>query len=528
MFKKLLKHIFGQAPVQKKLKNDDTQDVHPLKKDINNNYQEIQKIFNLCGDISYRKFEIGSTHPMKAFLVYAQTMAGKQTMSKDILGAALKKEDITKEDAITVLYQHLLTTMSAKIVRDFTELTTLVLQGGAALFIEDQNEAIVCMVKDYEERAIAEPQSEPVVRGPRDGFVEDIMTNLSLVRRRLVSSRLKLELFEFGKITHTKTALCYLQGIVNPKLVKEVKIRLNRINIDSVIGSNTIEELIADQPFSLFPLIQWTERPDKVAASLLEGRVAIITNNSPVALILPITFVTLLQASEDYYDQAIFSTFTRILRFIALNIALLLPGVVVAIVTFHQEIIPERLFITLAMSSQGLPFPAFIEVFIMEVSFEMLREAGVRLPRTIGQAVSIVGGLVVGQASVNAGFVGPLSVVVVALTAVASFAFPNYAVGTSIRMLRFSLILLGGFLGLIGIMLGLMFILFYLCSLRSFGIPYLSPIAPLSLKDFKDAIMRVPFWAMMTRPTFIGEKEPLREDVLQGPRKPSQGGQDHQ
>lgn len=526
LFKKILKHAFGQAPVKKKPEDQVKQDVHPLKKDLEQNYQEIQKIFDLCGDISTRKFEIGIVQDLKAFIVYAQTMTDTKVASQNILGAVLKEVNINKENAVEIINQHLLTTMSTQIMDDFTRLTTQILKGGVALFIEGNDRAILCMAPGYEQRSIQESISEPVVRGPRDGFVEDWKTNLSLIRRRVASSRLKVEYFELGKITHTQVAVCYIDKIVNPKLVNEVKARLKRINIDSVIGSNTIEELISDQPLSLFPLIQWTERPDKVAASIVEGRVAIITNNTPAVLILPITFITLLQASEDYYNQSVFATFIRLIRFIALNIALLLPALVVSILSFNQELLPDKLFSTIASTTQGLPFPAFLEIFIMEITFELLREAGVRLPRTIGQAVSIVGGLVIGQASINAGFVGPVSVVVVALTAIASFAFPNYAAGTAIRILRLSLIFLAGFMGLIGVMLGLMFILFYLCSLRSFGIPYLSPIAPLSYKDLKDTFIRVPIWAMLTRPTFIGEEEPLREDASQGPTKSSQGGQD--
>lgn len=358
LFKKILKHAFGQAPVKKKPENQVKQDVHPLKKDLEQNYQEIQKIFNLCGDISTRKLEIGTEKPLKAFIVYAQTMTDTKVASQNILGAVLQEVNLNTDNAIEIINERLLTTMSTQIIGDFTQLTTQILKGGVAVFLEGNDQAILCMLSGYERRSIQDSTSEPVVRGPRDGFVEDMKTNLSLIRRRVASSRLKIEYFELGKITHTQIGVCYIEGIVNPQLVKEVKTRLKRINLDSVIGSNTVEELISDQPLSLFPLIQWTERPDKVAASIVEGRIAILTNNTPAVLILPITFITLLQASEDYYNQSVFATFVRLIRFVALNIALLLPALVVSILSFHQEILPDKLFTTIAATTQGLPFPA--------------------------------------------------------------------------------------------------------------------------------------------------------------------------
>jgi len=322
-------------------------------------------------------------------------------------------------------------------------------------------------------------------------------------------------------------AVCYIQGIANDKVVEEVKKRLNRIKIDGIVGSGYIEELIRDEPVTLFPLVFTTERPDRVAASLLEGRVTIMVDNTPMNLIVPCTFISMLQASEDYYIAPEFATFVRFLRFISLNISLMFPAVTVAIFSFHQELIPRPLLATVAGARQELPFPIFMEIFIMEITFEILREAGVRLPKTVGQAISTVGGLVIGQAAVNAGFVSPLSVIVVALTAIASFTIPNYTAGSCIRISRFFLLICSGLLGLIGMMFGLMTMLFHLCSLRSFGVPYLTPITPYSLRDLKDTLVRAPWWAMITRPRLIEGKEPERQERSQGPQKPKGGGNSH-
>ena len=430
---------------------------------------------------------------------------------------------LTKVNSIQILSERLLTAMRTQNTDDFLELVDYVFKGGVTILIDGSPQALICFVGSSLGRAIAEPVTEPVVRGSRDGFVESYLTNLFLIRRRIKSSRLKVELFRVGSISKTTVAICYVQGIAQNSLIEEVKTRINRIKMDAVPSSGTIEEMITDQSFCLFPLVEYTERPDKVSGSLMEGKVAILVDNTPMTLVVPTTFISLLQASEDYDNNFIYASFVRLLRVLSLNIALLLPAVTVAIMTFHQEIIPDKLLGIIITTRKELPFPIYVEILAMELFFEILREAGVRLPRTIGQSVSIVGGLVIGQATVNAGFVGFIPVIIVSLTAVASFTLPNYAAGTAIRILRFGLIILAALLGGVGVMMGLMFILFYLCGLRSFGVPYLSPIAPLSLGDLKDSLVRAPWWGMLTRPHFTGAKEPTRMDTEQGPTKPSKG-----
>ena len=422
-----------------------------------------------------------------------------------------------------VICENVLISSEVSTSSDLLELEKKIFQGNSVLLLKGTGSAIVVGTRGGEVRNVDEPQSEPVVRGPKDGFVESLDTNVSLIRRRIKTSRLKCETFEVGQLTITKIAVCYMQGISNDKMVEEVKLRINRINTSSILDSNYIEEMIVDDPLSIFPLVQYTERPDKTAGSLLEGRICIIVDNAPNVLIVPVTFISLLQASEDYYNNWVFATFVRLLRYAALNIGLLGPSVAVAMFAFHQDMVPAVLLVTAAAARQNVPFPMFIEVFFMEITFEILQEAGVRLPRAIGQAVSTVGGLVIGQAAVSAGLISPISVIVVAITAIATFTAPNYAVGTALRISRFFLLILAGFLGGFGIILGLMAILGHLCSLRSFGISYLSPIAPLSPRDLKDTMIRVPLWAMITRPRFLRTKHPVTQDPNQGPVKPDEG-----
>jgi spore germination protein KA len=392
--------------------------------------------------------------------------------------------------------------------------------GNTALLIDGEKTALVLGTKGWESRSIEEPPAEPVVRGPREGFTEKMFTNTVLVRRRIKSSRLKLELMKVGLLTKTDIGIMYIDGIANNKVVEEVKKRLGRIDTDGILESGYIEEYIQDEWMTPFPQVLSTERPDRVVAHLLEGNVAILVDTTPFVLLVPVTFFHFLQSPEDYYTQWMATAMIRILRITAVNIALLLPALYIAITTFHQEMLPTSLLISIASAREGVPFPAFVEAFIMEAVFELLREAGIRLPRPVGQAVSIVGALVIGQAAVSAGLVSPAVVIIVALTAIASFSMPNYAGAFPLRIIRFPLMVFAASLGLYGIMMGLIAILIHLCSLRSFGVPYISPIAPFNRNDMKDLVIRFPLWSMFTRPRMIGYKDPKRQEYMQIPKPP--------
>lgn len=517
----------GKARKSKKKETDS----QPLSISLEENLQTIKHVFALCSDVTFREFKINSNKPLQAVLIFINEITDSKTISEYVLEPLMLEVSVlsnnvphTGEQITQLVHDRLNTAASVRKTNDLYELTDGVLNANVILLIEGSPSALLIDAPGGEMRAVEEPDAEPVVRGPKDGFVESLSTNLMLIRRRLRTSHFKVETLEVGTLTRTKIAVCYIQGIVDEKLVEEVKLRIKRIRIDGILASGYIEEMIRDESFSIFPLVQSTERPDRVAASMLEGRVGIVVDNTPMTLIVPCTFITLLQATEDYYITPTFATLTRLLRFLGLNIALLLPAITVAAFAFHQELIPTTLLDTVAGSRQALPFPIFFEILAMEITFELLREAGVRMPKTIGQAISTVGGLVIGQAAVNAGFVSPLSVIVVALTAVASFTIPNYPVGTTLRALRFVLLFLAALLGAVGIILGLMVILFHLNRLRSFGVPYLSPIAPLSPRDLKDTFIRVPWWAMVTRPRFFGSDEPERQPLNQGPIKPDEEG----
>ncbi|QIA26143.1 spore germination protein [Thermaerobacter sp. PB12/4term] len=405
-----------------------------------------------------------------------------------------------------VLTERVLPTTGNMRARTIDSLLKGILSGSVVLLVDGCTDALNIDMRKLPERSVEEPTMEPVIRGPRDGFTEDFQTNISLIRRRLADIRFKVEQVRVGRVTHTRVAVCYLQGIANPHLVTEVKSRLHRIEADGILESGYIEEWIEDNPRSIFPQILHTERPDVVAGALLEGRVAIVTDGTPFVLVVPVSLWTFLQTAEDYNVRFAATTALRWLRYLFALVALLLPSLYVAVTTYHPEMLPTPLLMTVAATREGIPFPAVVEALLVEIIFEALREAGVRLPRTIGQTVGIVGAIVIGEAAVMAGIVSAPMVIIVAITGIANFTIARFNLAFAIRLLRFPLMLLAGMFGLYGVILGLMGIVIHLAGLRSFGYPYLAPVAPLNAPDLKDVAVRVPHWAMTRRPTHVARR----------------------
>jgi spore germination protein KA len=503
--------------------SQDQPETSPLKSHLEENIKLFREVFDRCSDVQYRFLET-SIFPRQVALIYIEGMVDKNLISQHAVRNLLEMDLIPVSragDLLDLFKEKILPMAQVEETGDALKASEGVLAGDALLLIDGCPRGLILGVKGFEIRAIEESASEQVVRGPRDGFVENIRVNTTLLRRRLKSSRLKLESFQIGVYSKTDIIIAYIDGLVEPGVLEEVKKRLSRMDIDAVLESSYLEEFVEDAPWSPFPQINSTERPDKVAGGLLEGQVAILVDNTPFALLVPMTFPLFLHASEDYYTRHLFASFTRLVRFGALNIALLLPSLYIAIVTFHQEMLPTPLLLSLAAGRERTPFPAFLEALLMETTFEILREAGVRLPRPVGQATSIVGALVIGDAAVTAGLVSPAMVIVVGLTALASFIIPTVPGSFSIRLLRFPIMFLAASLGLYGVMVALMAILIHLCSLRSFGVPYLSPLAPTEIGALKDSFVRVPWWLMLTRPGFLSHRQPKRQDPGQRPRTPS-------
>lgn len=487
-----------------------------LSESIDNNISLFKTAFKNSMDVKFREFLI-SKGKIRALLLFIDGIIDKPVLNENVLEPLMfgSKDINLNKSSIKNPIEYIKQSLAANVELDTTDTidkaVEKVLNANAVLIVDGYSTAVIIGVQKWEDRSIQEPQTESVIRGPRDGFTETLKVNVSLIRKRIKSSSLKCESMKIGEISGTDITICYLEGIVNEEVLSEVRTRISRIKIDAILESTYIEELIEDSPLSPFPQVRNTERPDVAAAAILEGRVLILVDNTPFSLIVPSVFMDFLNVNQDYYERYLYGTATRILRIIFFLISLLGPSIYIAFTTFHQEMIPVSLLISIAQSRAGVPFPAFVEALLMEITFEALREASIRLPKVIGQAVTIVGALVIGEAAVQAGLVSNAMVIVVALTGIASFTIPTYNAGLAIRVLRFPIIFLAAGLGIFGIIFALLILLVHLSSLRSFGVPYLSPFSPLTIPDLKDTIVRAPLWFSRKRPTFIAKTNVIKE-----------------
>ena len=479
----------------------------PLSDDLQTNCKIIDDIVQDCEDVFYRDFSIPTSPPLAARLYALRGMVDLDLINESIIAPLTAANKVQTFSSVT----EVISTHNIFEATDIDKAVNYIFRGEALLLIQGSSMAWGINTRAAQLRSISEPQTQTAIRGPRDGFIEDVETNVALLRQRIKSPRLKFTTHQVGKLTQTPVAIAHIEGLADPLIIKELESRLDKIDIDGILESGQLEQLIEDNTLSPFPQISNSERPDAVAAALLDGRVAILTENTPFVLVIPTVLTDMLQSNEDYYHRFHFATAIRFLRYVMFALALLGPALYIAITTFHHELIPTTLLISLIAARSGVPFPAIIEALLMELAFEALREAGIRLPRPAGQAVSIVGALVIGQAAVQAGLVSSIMVIVVAGTGIASFTIPAFNAAISIRLLRFPFMLLATTLGLHGVNLGLSVLLIHMVSLRSFGVPYLAPLAPLTMADWKDLLLRGPIWWMYLRPTFIVKENVERQ-----------------
>ncbi|XTP54157.1 spore germination protein [Niallia sp. Krafla_26] len=484
-----------------------------LSSDLEENLVYIKETLGNSSDLVLREFHIGIKQEHHLAVIYTDGLVDSTFIQDFILEALMiDSKEIHAENApiIRTLKARILPMADLKEVTNYQDIFSHIMSGNTVLILDGFQIGFALGSKGGAQRSVQEPTSQTVVRGPKDGFTEGLRTNTALIRRRIKDTSLRVDSMKIGRRTQTDLAIMYIDGVVNNETVTEVKERLERIDIDGILESGQIEELIQDARFSPFPTIMHTERPDVVAGALLEGRVAIVIDGTPFVLLAPSLFIHFFQASEDYYQKSDISTFLRILRYLAFFLALLTPSAFIAVTTFHQEMLPSQLLISLAAQREGVPLPAIVEAIMMEITFEILREAGIRMPRAVGPAISIVGALVIGQAAVEAGIVSASMVIVVALTAISSFVSPAFNISITARLLRFPLMFLAASFGLFGILLGLIVMVLHLSSLRSFGVPYLAPNSPFILEDQKDNFVRLPRWLLRTRPHLINKNNMTR------------------
>ncbi|MHB9096099.1 MAG: spore germination protein [Eubacteriales bacterium] len=522
---KLFKFLYNRILTPKKnAPNQQKRNDKKISANLQINQKIIREVLGDSDDVILRRFIIGGGQA-EAILLHIDGMSDKifiadnvmkSLMSLDTLAGVRNFEPKTLFEAVK---DSILTVGEIHETDEQNNLFEMVVSGDTALMVAGIEKALIIGTKGFKSRGVEEPETEAVVRGPREGFSEPLRINTSLLRRKIRSLNLRFNTIVVGRETKTKVSLAYLKGVCDEKIVQEVKNRIHRIDTDAIFGAGFIEEFIEDAPYSPFATIAYTERPDVAAAKILEGRVAIIVDGTPIVLTVPHLFIEGFQSAEDYLIRSHYITLIRWVRYIAFFITIYLPAMYLALTTFQQEMIPTQLLVTMASAREGVPFPAFVEAIGMGLIFEILREAGIRMPRPVGQAVSIVGALVIGQSAVSAGLVGAPMVIVTALTAITSFVVPSKEDVTTI--LRVSFAVVAGIAGIFGLTLFTIIIMTHLVSLRSFGVPYLSPLAPMTLKDLQDVLVKVPAWARKTRPRVIGYNNLRRQGKSLEPHPPN-------
>lgn len=491
--------------------------VNTISTSLQYNIDLLKQIFKDDDTIIFRDFENAEDQNIKCFITYLESMVKKDSINEFIIKPIVQgKLRADESDLLNVIMKRALLNCDIEILPDSTRLSEYLINGYTLLFIENVNSAVAINTKGYKVRGIEEPPSETLVRGPREGFTEAINVNISLLRRKLKTADLTFKFKEIGSRAKTRICISYIKGIAQENILIELEKRLDMIDIDGILDSGYIEELIKDAPHLPFRTIGSSERPDVIAGKLLEGRIAIICDGSPGVLSLPYVFMEVFQTSEDYYNNFIYSSLNRLLRWFGYFLTTSVPSIYVALITFHQELIPTELLLSIAGARQGVPFPTIIEALAMLLVFEILREAGLRMPKPIGQAVSIVGALVLGDAAVNARLVSAPMVIISALTGISSFLVPQ---SLSIIVVRLIFLLLSAFMGLYGYMYGCIGLTICLMSIRSFGVPYMLNMGSINLEDLKDTGIRAPLWFMSTRSKSIAKDTIRQNDTLAKKKK---------
>ena len=500
-------HVQNEDGSNYNLDNNTTKDVEPQKTftEIDKNLDFLKYKYNalICNDVIIREFSLLAQNiEYKAFVMYIDGMVDSSVINEFILSPLMmrnranifddkqkkfvsekKIDNVTlknfkkskEKNLVDFIYNSLIPQNSVDKVTDFSDVYSAINMGNCMLFVDSLDTAFNLDVKGFKQRNIDSPRNEVVVRGSQEAFVENIRTNPSMIRRLVNNENLVMETLTVGQITKTQVSIGYIKSLANEDLVAEVRYRINNLSVDYLISSGQLEQLIQDSPESLFPQMVATERPDKVSNFLLEGRVVIVINGSPYVLVAPGVFVDFITSPEDLNLKYQFSNMQKLIRLLAIFLSLLLPGMYIAITNYHQELIPTELLFTIAAARESVPFPTFVEILLMEISFELIREAGLRVPTPLGSTIGIVGALILGEAAVSASLVSPVLIIIIAITGICSFSIPDFSLNFTFRIYRFIYIILGYVAGFLGISVVLFIQLVIMCKLKSFGSPYINP-----------------------------------------------------
>lgn len=491
-----------------------------LSKSLDNNISLFKNIFKNDETLIIREFQNQRLKAAQCCIIYIDGMVNTEIINENIIQPVLRSdlsEDIESDNLLEELKKKIIVSSNVALETDINKIISSVVYGDTLFLLEGYDKALVITSKGWQSRPISEPDSAKVVRGPREGFTESIIVNLSLVRRKIKNPDLKFKFKEIGERTHTKTCICYIEGLALESILSELTERLDKIEIDGIIDSGYIQELIKDAPYSPFETVGSSERPDVIAAKLLEGRIALFVDGSPFVLTVPYLVVENFQSNDDYYTNYIYSTINRLIRGITAVTSITIPAIYLSVVTYHHEMLATPLLLSIYASRQDVPIPTSISLFIMLIIFDVLREAGTRMPATIGQTVSIIGTIVLGQAAVEARLVSAPVIIITALTGITTLINMNFAGATII--FRNFLLLGASVLGVYGFFICFIILYLHLMSIRSFGVPYMMNVTRAKDHDGQDAWIRAPWWTMTLRPKIVAAKNLVRQSSRKSKEK---------
>lgn len=471
----------------------------------------LEQTFSDWGDIVIKEIIIGTG--TKMLVCYIDDLINRDILEENVIKGLLVDIALTGVSESNSVEEYIKKGILLADYKDADNIDagiTEILAGNTLLIFENREKPIVAATKGFPKRGIDKPDTEIAVQGPQEAFSESFRTNTALIRRRIRDTSLKCKQFKIGKISKTDIAIMYIEGVARYEIVMEAERRIKAIDADVIVDSGYIEQFIDKNWKSPFPQIQLTERPDKVGAELAQGRIAVVVDTTPFVILLPVVLSSFYQASEDYYQGWQISSFVRLIRFIAGFLAFALPGLYIAITVYNPSILPVELALRLAGARKSVPIPTVLEVVLMELAFEALREAGIRLPSSIGSTLGIVGGIIVGQAAVDAGLISPMVVIIISLTGICSFAIPSLSLVSAYRLLKYFVIFSASVAGMLGFVFSVLLIVVHLVKLSSFGVPYIYPLGGMEKnirEDLKDTIFRFPLFTMKKTSVFTAEKK---------------------
>ena len=499
-----------------KKRNEKQNEVQEEKREISvslrKNEAYLRKRLENCSDILIRPMKLGEGHKVDCLMVYIEVAVSNMMLEDSAIGKMVNHFwEVSPDQILEFVRNNSLGIADVKKLEDMEEAIKALLAGNAVFFMDGYDCAMKISSKGYPGLGVTEAEKEQVLRGSKEGFGDSVKSNSALVRKRLRDTRLKVEEYFVGVRSHTLVQILYMEDLVHEKLLEDVKERLEEFEIDGILDSGMLEQLTEDAWYSPFPQYQTTERPDRAVQEILNGKVVLLCDNSPEALVLPGNFNSFMESSEDWYHRFEMASFLRVLRYLAVIMAVILPGLYLAVIRFHTQILPANLLLSFAEAREGVPFTSVTELILLELAFELIREAGVRVPGALGNAIGIVGGLIIGDAAVSANLVSPIVVMIVALTALGSMVIPDEEFASAFRLMKYGFLFLGGYLGIYGIVLGIYLLISHLSGLLSFGVPYLVPfVRKHSVSRVGDGIWRIPFKKRQYRPVYAKKEQSLR------------------